>query len=149
MKRRLLLILINFLSLSVSVLLYNYLTMARGYIWYNLVGPPLRNYTIEWYNEAVPLALIGSAVLALAISLLDGLVCRRYLPKLLSGVVYFICYTVAWIYISWLASESYIVNFGNTWYYTEILWEIVFVVPFYGCMDGCELGDNLLLIYSL
>ncbi|MCD8030914.1 MAG: hypothetical protein LUF85_08885 [Bacteroides sp.] len=60
MKRRLLFILMNFLTLSVSILLYNYLTMARGYIWYDLFGPPLWNYTIECYNDAVPVTLIGN-----------------------------------------------------------------------------------------
>ncbi|MCC8155023.1 MAG: hypothetical protein LIP01_12990 [Tannerellaceae bacterium] len=131
MKRLLLVIFINFLNLSGSILLYNYLTMARGYVWHTIFGPALWDYRMEWYNDAVPVAVMGCAVVALGISLLDGLVCRRYLPKLLSGIAYFICYAAGWIYISLQVSESYIWNFGNTWQDTEILDEMVFMFPWF------------------
>ncbi|MCD7972869.1 MAG: hypothetical protein LUG18_09435 [Candidatus Azobacteroides sp.] len=131
MKKLLFVILINFLNFSGSILLYNYLTMARGYIWHDIFGSPLWNYTREWYNDTLPVAIMGSAVVAMGISLLDRLVCIRYLSKHLSGVVYFICYAAGWIFIALLVSNSYIWNFGNTWKYTEIIREIVFIIPWF------------------
>ncbi len=131
MKRVLLSILLTFVNLSVSVLLYNYLVMGRGYIWHELFGAPLWDYTWEWNNYAVPLGLTFSAIVAAAISLIDGWVCRRYFPKLLREVVFFLLYAAGWMYISFLLSESYIYNFGNTWTDTEIFREMVFVFPFF------------------
>ncbi len=66
MTKLLFVILLIFVNLSESILLYNSLPVARSYIWHDIFGSPLWNYTMEWHNDALPVAILGSTVVVLS-----------------------------------------------------------------------------------
>jgi hypothetical protein len=114
-------------ALSFITALVSLIASVSAYAYW-VVGKTVRNDG----NMAIPTTILGILTDAFGASLMPGLALATYAACLhwrgrfdRYGVLFVVLFLSAWFFSAYGVAWTYRVNFGNTWYWTEVLLGLV------------------------